>query len=152
MSGALGDADKLIDELLNDPENAINETTLEETIANLEAMAKADPRDAWAELKDEDGNPILDDEGQPVSRQLPPNKWPLGLAMAVENISPTNNGVSLRLVAKGRILEALARIKGAYSEAEEELTPVEQLLAEIPRDDLKELVKHLRFIADIKSL
>ena len=136
------DAEKILKELLEEPTKAISQDSLQSTIEQLEGIARADPGMAWGDITttDEHGNLIVS------QGQLAPKDWPMDLRNAVESMSPNAHGVSFRLAAKGRTLEALARIKGAYSEESKAQTPLEALLAAIPRQDLLTVVTQLKFL------
>jgi len=108
---------------------------IEAIIAQLELIANADPR----KLYGEDG------------RQLAPGKWDDATAMAVTRITPNAHGLVVQFADKGRALDQLARIKGAFKPAEERKSPLEELFEAVPREDRKLILSQLKALTRIEK-
>ena len=100
-------------------------------VEKLEDIAHADSRLLYKE------------DGSQVS---PPN-WPDSIASAVVRITPNAHGLIVQLADKGRALEALARIKGAFKPDDEALSPLEELFNAVPREDRLLIVKQLQALS-----
>lgn len=125
-----------LDELLENPTQQASKNTLEETIQRLETIANADIREAYHH------------DGTLKS----PTEWSDEFTMAVEKVGNQGGAInSISLVPKGRTLEALAKIKGAFDK-EQQATPFEKLLAQIPRDDLRQILEAMIHLAKTRGL
>ena len=76
-------------------------------------------------------------------KMLSPPDWPDSIASAVVRITPNAHGNIVQLADKGRALEALARIKGAFKPDDEAKSPLEELFDSVPREDRLLIVKQL---------
>ena len=118
-----------VDRIFDDPENPTSKGELEDTVRKLEMIANADVRDLFTE------------GGQQVS----PKQWPDSIALAVTRVQPSNQGYIIQLADRGRALESLSRIQMAIQKQEED-SPMEQLLQQIPREDLRLIVENLKVL------
>ena len=125
-----------VEELLENPSTPASSDSLEDILARLEKIAAADIRHAY----------------NPDGTLKSPTEWPDDFALAVERVGNQGGAInSVSLVPRGKTLESLARIKGAFDK-ESEVTPFEKLLAQIPRDDLKQLLEALLHLARQRGL
>ena len=104
---------------------------VDEIVKKLEEIAFADSRE------------LYNDEG----KQISPKQWPDDIAGAVVRITPNAYGLIVQLADKGRALEALARIKGAFRPDDETLSPLEELFSSVPRADQLLIVKQLQALS-----
>ena len=125
-----------IDSLLENPTEQASKRTLEETIERLEKIANADIREAYRH------------DGTLKS----PTEWSDDFTMAVEKVGNQAGQInSLSLVPKGRTLESLAKIKGAFDK-DQQVTPFEKLLAQIPREDLRQILDAMVHLAKARGI
>ena len=128
--------DDLKDVYLEEDEPAIKQKhEVDEIIRKLELIANADIRN------------LFDDDGAILS----PKKWPDEIAMAVIRITPGAHGLIIQLADKGKALENLARIKGAYKPTDVARSPLEEMFENIPREDKKTILKHLKMLARLEK-
>ena len=106
---------------------------IDSIVKQLEDIAHADSRTLYK--KDGSG------------KMLSPPDWPDSIASAVVRITPNAHGNIVQLADKGRALEALARIKGAFKQDDETKSPLEELFNSVPREDRLLLVKQLKALS-----
>lgn len=95
----------------------------------LEAIAAADPRLLFNEL------------GDPKE----PHDWPDREAQLVTFYNRNKDGVvTIRLADKVKAMDQLARMDGLYKADNDQKDPFQNLLAQVPRADLHEIIKNLR--------
>lgn len=122
-------SDEAVDELLGGAATPVR-SKIEQAVADLQAIVDADKRKLFKE-----GSMEL----------LSPSQWPDEHAKAVQDISVSNNGtINVRFHDRARIQEQLNKLQGLYSANETSENPLEDILREIPRDTLKNILLCLR--------
>ena len=130
--------DKELESLLEGEGTALKargRSEVDSIVEKLEDIAYADSRKLYPKKGEEKG------------KMLPPPDWPDEIASAVVRITPNAHGNIVQLADKGRALEALARIKGAFKPDDEAKSPLEELFDSVPREDRLMIVKQLKALS-----
>lgn len=128
---------KDIDQLFEDPDKPAGRSDLDDITERLEKIASADLREAY------------DENGMLKS----PIEWSDDFAMAVDKTAHSGGRINaVQLVPRGRALESLAKIKGAFDNKDDDLTPFEKMLSAVDRADLKLIISNLLEMAKQKGL
>ena len=125
------EADINLAELFGDRKSS---TELIAMIRRLEGMLNADIADLF------DGKKLKS-----------PEDWPAAARQAVTrlNVNDKTGAWSFQMIDKSRVAEQLAKLTGLYKNDEEVDNPLETALSQIPREDLKTIAEHLRWLGQV---